>query len=151
MEIVDIHIPSFMKKRHGRGNSSAYLSNVSCSSFRRSTLDWSTALRAYKDLGKRCRTTKPNFASLQVTPPYSSNQLVVDHGGYNMGSRWSEPFMMSSKLCSRGQCLFYKLYHDLRASIGRLISVASVAVIVNNPYIVDPLFLKACPAKTDGS
>jgi len=59
--------------------------------------------------------------------------------------------MSPSKICSRGQCPFYKLYHDLRASIGRLISVTSMAIVVNHKYVFDLLFFKARPAETDGS
>jgi len=75
---------------------------------------------------------------------------IVDHAEQIMGSGWSGHCMTPSQIRSRGQCLFYKLCNDLRASIRRLIPVTSMAVVVNNPYVVDPLFLQACSPKTDG-
>lgn len=54
--------------------------------------------------------------------------------------------MASLKLCSNRQCFLDKLYHGLRAPVRRLISISSVAVVMNNPNIIDLLFLDSSTA-----
>lgn len=99
---------------------------------------------------QKVRDDKFSLHGLASDSSSTTCQLIVDHAEQIMGSGWSEHCMTPSQMRSRGQCLFYKLYNDLRASIRRLIPVTSMAVVVNNPYVVDPLFLQACSPETDG-
>lgn len=55
------------------------------------------------------------------------------------------------KSCSDGLYLSYKLHSSLRASIRCLIPIATVTVIMDDPDLIDLLFLKPGTAETDWS